>query len=227
MAVASGELIHGTQLQVALVDVIVHHRGRHVQETVAAAAVAVHKVVACSHLNAWRAEISHLAVCSPVVEGAVYLLSVGEAHMHPVSLGSYVPAVQQHRPFDTHAPVVGAFALALHVQASAQPEEHVPSGEHVAVALRGRHLAPGHEGEASGVEQAGDVPVVGQSLRGCVHCAARPVPEPHFVAHHPAVLSPLTAQGSHTVKLHAEVESCADTWGDGIQAVGHDARGGE
>ena len=142
--------------------------------------------------------------------------------MHPIAFGSGVPTAVEHAPLQAQSGVVGALSSTLHVDAAAQAKEHVASAEHVAVALRGRHVAPRHEGEASGIQQGRDVSIVGERLRRGVHAAAAAVPESHLVAHHPALL--LLVELHLAVELEAEVEAHADRRCDGVQAVRHDDR---
>ena len=176
MAVAARELVHARELEVAFVDVVIEHHGRHVEDAVLGGAVSVEEVIAHTGLQRMGEEVSHLRIGAPVIEAAVYLLPLGAAPVHPIPLGSSVPAVVEHAPFHSHAAVIGALAFALHIQSAADAEEHVAAFEHVAVALCGGHLAPGHECDAACVEQRGDVPVIGEGLGGGVHTGPCAVP---------------------------------------------------
>ena len=98
--------------------------------------------------------------------------------------------------------------------------------EHVAVALCGGHLAPGHECDAACVEQRGDVPVIGEGLGGGVHTGPCAVPQSGLIAHVPA-FGLLLVEARRAVDLDAEVEASAYGGGYGIERVGHDAGGCE
>ena len=221
VAVATRKLIHGREFEVALVHVVVHHGSWHVEDAVLFGAVAVEEVVAEACLQALREEVSYLPVAAPEVVRLVDFLPLGKADVHPVGFRRGVPAAVQHAPLHADARIVRALAFALHVDASAHAEKHVPTREHVAVALRGRHIAPRHEGEAAGIKQGGDVGVVGERLRRRVDAAAATVPKAQLVTHQPAVL-PLRSELELTVKLEAEVEAHADGGRHGVQAVRHD-----
>ncbi len=93
---------------------------------------------------------------------------------------------------------------------------------HLVVALRHGHLAPRHEGEPTGIEERGDVPVVGECLGGSVDNRSAAVPKTQFIACKPLGAS---FQGGCTVELHAYVKACAYLGRDGVQRVGHDGGG--
>ena len=109
------------------------------------------------------------------------------------------------------------------------------SAQHVGVALSLGHAAPRHEADASGVEQSGDVPVVGEGLGGVVDAAARAVPQADLIAHQPLVAEAGcrllhvagTAQTGDAVIRHTQVEAGADGRIDGVERIGHDDAGDE
>ena len=115
MSLATSVLVHGLQFEVATLEEVVKSHGRHVEETVLARAVAVHKVVACSHLQARCHKVAALHITAKVVVVLVDFLTFGKAHIHPVSLTGKVPAVVEQGKLQTHACIVGAFVLTLHI----------------------------------------------------------------------------------------------------------------
>ena len=62
------------------------------------------------------------------------------------------------------------------------------------------------------------MPIVAEGFRGCVDGGAGAIEDADFVAEF---------LGQQTVNLYAEVESCADGRGDGVEGVGHDGGGCE
>ena len=116
---ASDELIHGLQFQVTVLEEIIASYGRHIEETIRVYAVAVKEVVTCGNLYAGSHEITALDVAAQEIVSLVYLLSVGESHMHVVGFGSDIKLVFQHGKLQSGAGVVGAFTLAFHIQVGA------------------------------------------------------------------------------------------------------------
>ena len=116
---ASDELIHGLQFQVTVLEEIIASYGRHIEETIRVYAVAVKEVVTCGNLYAGSHEITALDVAAQEIVSLVYLLSVGESHMHVVGFGSDIKLVFQHGKLQSGAGVDGAFTLAFHIQVGA------------------------------------------------------------------------------------------------------------
>ena len=218
MPAAAHKLVHGLQLEVAAPEEVVQAHGRHIEESVGVHAVAVEEVVAGCQLEAGSHEVTALHVSAQEVVLLVYLLSLGEAYVHVIQLAGQVELVVQPGHFQADTRVVGALVLALHVDRGRYTHQQLVLVEAVGIALRGRHHAPRHVGQASGIEQGGDVPVIAQRLAGGVDRSSRAVEDAHFVAE-------LVAHQS--VQLHAQVEARADIGHHGVERIGHNDRGGQ
>ena len=146
-------LVHGRELEVGLRDEVVHAGGRHVQETVLAAAVTVVEVIAQTELYLGVYEVTHLGITAPVVVRVIDLLALGEADMHIVGLCADIPAVFQHRKLKTSTEIVGRFTFCLVVEVGTQSEEHLVLMEQFGVTLCHGHGTLGLVRNTSCIEQ--------------------------------------------------------------------------
>ena len=206
-------LVHGLQLEIGMWEEIVDSDGGHVEDAVLRRAVAIHEVVASCELKLVGDEIACLSVGSPVVEALADLLTLRESDMHVVGFGADVPAVFEHREFESCTEVVRAFAFTLYVFGDTETEEHFVFVQTVGIALCGWHHATGHPGEAGTVEERGDMPVVAECLAGCIDGGTCAVEDSDLVAK----LFPEQA-----MQFDTEVETGSDGGGDGIEGVWHD-----
>ena len=125
VTVSTRELIHCRKLKIALVYIVIHHRSRHIQDTILARTVAVEKVVTEASLQAFREEVAKLTVATPEIVVLVNLLSLRKADVHPISLSRSIPSAVKHAPLNTYSRVVRALAFALHIYASTHAKKHV------------------------------------------------------------------------------------------------------
>ena len=211
---ATGVLIHGRELQPRAGEEIVEAERGRIERTVEVAAVAIEEIIARGELQLGRGEITHLCITAVEVEFVVELHAFGETHVHGVTFGGEIPTMVEHGEFKTEARVVGALVFALDIETAAHTDEHFARIEVLGAALRGGHHAPRLISEATGVEQRGNVPIVGEGFRGGIRAGAGAVENAQLVAQ-----LAFLAHGKQTVRFDTEVEARGHRRGDGVEGI--------
>ena len=152
-------------------------------------------------------------IASQIAIGLINLLPFGEAHLHVIELGPHIEAVPQPGKFRTHPEIVGALILALDIEGGREAEEQLILPEAVGIALCGGHHALGHVGEATGIKQRGDMPIVAEGLARQIDRTTRSVEDTDLIT------KLLLHQSMH---LNAQVKTGPDIGRDRIERMGQD-----